>query len=96
MSRHAISYLIYHIFLPPELPHGDDSDPKCEMVLLDTVIEALRKFKSLITDDQHHVIDLVLTMVTSMRTMLDCFRGQGGLAEGKVEVILRRLCEHGE
>ena len=91
-----MNYLIHHIFLPPELPHGHDSKPEFEMMLLDTVIEALRKFKSLITDDEYHVLDSVLAMVTSMRTMLDSSSSQGGLVEGKLEVDLKKLCEQGE
>ena len=96
MSSQAMNYLIHHIFLPPELPHGDDSKPEYEIILLDTVIEALRKFKSLIADDQYYILDSILAMVSAMRTMLDSSSSQSGLVEGKLEVDLKKLCEQGE
>lgn len=43
-SHDAISYLINHIFLPPELPQQDDSTHDREAFLVSTVIESLENF----------------------------------------------------
>jgi hypothetical protein len=85
-------YLIYHIFLPPKLLYEDDFDSKYETILLDTTIDVLLKFKDCVTYDQNNIINLVITIVTNLRTVRDSDT-MGAVSEGKLGNALRDLCK---
>jgi hypothetical protein len=92
----AMMYLIHHVFLPPKLPNEDDFDSECEMILLETIIECLWKFKGFIVSEQYPAIDSVIAMVTSMRNLHDSSGPRGGITEGKFEDALKSLCGQGK
>jgi hypothetical protein len=94
VSFGAIMYLIYHIFLPPKLPQEDDFDSEYEMILLDTTIDVLLKFKDCVTDDQNGVIDSVVAMVTNLRAVRDS-DAVGAVSQGNLGNVLRDLCKKG-
>jgi hypothetical protein len=84
--------MFHHIFLPPKLPGGDDSSPDHEKALLDTTIDALRKFRELAMEDCNGAIDSVIRMVTSLSATRDF---EGNVNEGKLSNALRDLPEKG-
>lgn len=92
----TMMYLIHHMFLPPKLPHADDYESKREVILLETTIDALRKFKDFVAHDQHHIVDSVTAMVTSMKTVHDPSASKGGILQGKLEDALKNLCRQGK
>src|SRR5271163_4884823 len=91
VSFGAIMYLIHHIFLPPKLPQEDDFDSEYEMILLDTTIDVLLKFKDCVTYDQNGVIDSVVAMVTNLRAVRD----SDAVGAGNLGNVLRELCKKG-
>ncbi len=96
LSSGAIIYLIRHIFLPPKLPHQDDFDSVYEMILLDTTVDVLLKFKDCVTYDQNGIIDSVIAMVTNLRTVHDSFGTVCAVSEEKLASALRDLCKKGK
>jgi hypothetical protein len=92
----AIMYLIYHIFLPPKLPHEDDFDSDYETILLDTTIDSLLKFKNCVTHDQSGIIDAVIAMVATLQTVRDSSSTLGAVSEEKLGNALRDLCKKGK
>ena len=89
-------YLIYHIFLPPKLPHEDDFDLEYETILLDTTINILLKFKGYITYDQSAIIDSVIAMVANLRTVRDSGGTVGAVNEGELGNALKDLWKKGK
>ena len=92
----TVMYLIRHMFLPPKLPHEDDFNSENETVMLDTTVEGLLKFKSCVAYDQNGIIDSVIAMVTSLRTVCDTFGTEGAVSEGKLRSALMDLGKKGE
>ncbi|KKZ67076.1 hypothetical protein EMCG_07247 [[Emmonsia] crescens] len=91
----AIMYLIHHIFLPPKLPNEDDFDSDCETALINTTLEALVKFKDVVTYDQNSIIDSVISMVTNLGTVRDSSSVDGSISEEELGAALRDLCNKG-
>ena len=87
-------YMINHIFLPPQLPQGDDFNVEFETILLKTTISALLQFQDQITDDQDAVIDLVYVMLDNLRTVRDS--SSGAVSEDNLKDILMNICEEGK
>ena len=88
----AIMYMIYHIFLPPELPQEDDFDPQYEKIMLDTTSDALQMFKAAAENGQHDIIESVRAMIGNLRNLRDDL---GTINEGKFESALRELPKRG-
>ncbi|EER36939.1 conserved hypothetical protein [Histoplasma capsulatum H143] len=95
LSHGAIMYLIHHIFLPPELPQEDDFNSHYENLLLDTIFQALLDFKHCVTRDQHGIVDLVIVMISNLKTVRECSSSDGSLSEEKLENALKNLCNNG-
>ncbi|KAF2866821.1 hypothetical protein BDV95DRAFT_611492 [Massariosphaeria phaeospora] len=47
VSVEAIAYLVNHVILPPKLPQADDYHPANEIVLIETIRQALQEFQDL-------------------------------------------------
>ena len=94
-SSEAIQYLFHHIFLPPHLPQND-SDSEYEPVLLDVTVDALKRFKDWATQDQHGLIDSIIGMVTSLRSIHESCDTGGAVSEVKFAEALRSLCADGK
>ncbi len=58
MSRDATSYLLHHIFLPPQLPHEDDFHLQHERALLDAVLQSSGKFRRHVPERQRGFADM--------------------------------------
>lgn len=91
-QQSEIEYMIHHLFLPPKLPGGDDSNPDHEKLLVETTISSLQEFKDLITEDRNGAIDSVIRTVSSLNIILD---SEGHVDEDKLSNALATLPETG-
>ncbi|KAJ9257552.1 hypothetical protein DTO195F2_5534 [Paecilomyces variotii] len=92
LSLEARLYLFHHVFLPPKLPQSDDYDASCELILLDSVINSLQKFRALVPNQHRQVLGPVITMVARLREI----RGShGDVSEGKLKEALQKLDTEG-
>ncbi|KAI0107369.1 hypothetical protein F4776DRAFT_675198 [Hypoxylon sp. NC0597] len=71
LSVPDISYIISHVFLPPNVPQRDDYAVVREEALLKTVIETLSEFKVYVKDEQVHMIDLAISSVQTLHQSPD-------------------------
>lgn len=93
LSLEARLYLFHHVFLPPKLPQSDDYDTSCELILLDSVINSLQKFRALVPNQHRQVLGPVITMVARLREI----RGShGDVSEGKLKEALQKLDTEGK
>ena len=81
MHPEVIQYLFNHIFLPGKLPQQDDYNSAYEIVLLDTVIEALSQFQKHVSLQEADSCSTAITMATRLRKM---YNHHGGM--DKVEL----------
>lgn len=95
LPRGAIMYMIHHMFLPPLLPHEDDSNQEYDTLLVNITINALRKFRECHMEDDHDVIDTVINMVTSMKDVSNTVDEIGTVNEQKLLAALRNLPQQG-
>ncbi|KAJ5358297.1 hypothetical protein N7541_005455 [Penicillium brevicompactum] len=67
MSLESSSYIFHHVFLPPRTPQEDDHNFEHERFLLDTVIEALSRFRNFLPTEQFDVFNEIITMTIRLR-----------------------------
>lgn len=67
MSLESSSYIFHHVFLPPRTPQEDDHNFEHERFLLDTVIEALSRFRNFFPTDQFGIFNEIITMTIRLR-----------------------------
>jgi hypothetical protein len=90
----AATYLINHIFLPPKLPQADDVNMEYEILMLDTTIDRLSKFKGHMLEHSA-IIDAAIAMITTLRDVRDSL-STGAVNEKKLRDSLADLCKEGE
>ena len=95
LSSEAAMYLVHHIFLPPQLPHGDDFDPEYETIMLDTIIAALLKFEHYAIHEQKGLVASVITAITNLKAVSDTFDAIGGVNEDELRRALGDLHQKG-
>ncbi|OTA55802.1 hypothetical protein K449DRAFT_468641 [Hypoxylon sp. EC38] len=66
LSSNEISYIINHVFLPPQLPQQDDYKVEYEESLLNAVTHALSEFKEYGPDDVTSVVDSVIASIQTL------------------------------
>ncbi|KAL8299223.1 hypothetical protein RB593_009210 [Gaeumannomyces tritici] len=67
----SLCYLIRHIFFPPKLPHPDRTSEANERTLLETVCDALKRFRALLCVEQTPAVDRCIRMVSCMMDARD-------------------------
>ena len=85
-------YLIHHTFLPPELPQQDDFDPRRELILLDTVSDALQRFRFAAEHDQRDIVESVSAMLGNLTVVRD---DSGAINERNLQSALQMLPDRG-
>ena len=88
LSPGAGLYLFHHVFLPPKLPQKDDYDTEYELVLLESVIYALGKFKAHVPKCPDRIIASGIEMVSRLR---DTHGSHGDVNEKKFKMALEKL-----
>ena len=86
-------YMTHHVFLPPQLPDADDTDPLREMALMRSVHSALQRFMSLQKDDDLAGIMCCIKMVNLMMSLRD---SAGALDSDTLDEALSQLQENGK
>lgn len=92
LSLDALMYMIHHVFLPPCTPQQDDYSPKNEIILLDTVSEAIKAFGECAGDDQKDIIQFIGYMMDYLRKVRDA---SGEISEVELGRALGMLFEKG-
>jgi hypothetical protein len=90
----AATYLINHIFLPPNLPQADDVSMEHEVLMLEVTIDRLSKFKGHMLEHSA-IIDAAIAMITTLRDVRDSL-STGAVDEKKLRDGLAELCKEGE
>ncbi|CAG8972326.1 hypothetical protein HYALB_00001729 [Hymenoscyphus albidus] len=89
---HAITYMIHHTFLPPNVPQEDDFDPRNEETLLCTLSDALQQFKAAAGSSEQGVLESISTMISNLRSVRE---DSGAISEANLERALQKLSEKG-
>jgi hypothetical protein len=92
----AIKYLIYHTFLPPKLPDGDDANPQHESILLSIVVDSLKHFRECVTHDLRDALDSATVMIANLSTVHGSFGFHGSVREGPFRTALQNLHRTGK
>lgn len=93
LSESAIQYFVDHVFLPPKLPHRDDSHPQIEDALLQHVARQLQVFRDTVTSYVTGDMEPVLTM---FKYLLGVHDAEGlAINEGKLREALKTLSRQG-
>lgn len=92
LSFDDIMYMFRHVFLPPQLPQKDDSDPQLEKTLLDTLCSVIQMFKSDAAHGQQDVVQSASDMMEVCRSVRD---NSGSISESKLKGALQDLCKKG-
>jgi hypothetical protein len=88
-----MKYMFHHVFLPPKLPQEDDYNPEHELALLDSVIQALERFKTYATEQQDVIFAFVIEMVCRLKSQAGI---HGDVNEGKLLQNLHKLSHYGK
>jgi hypothetical protein len=95
-SRGAITYLIHHMFLPPQLPHKDDFDLSHEKFMLETTLGGLSRFKQCLPPPQRQITDSVIAMIMSLQATNQTSGSTGGSPEECFRETLKQLDTQGK
>ncbi|OTB10950.1 hypothetical protein K445DRAFT_236605 [Daldinia sp. EC12] len=71
LSKKEADYIINHVFLPSQLPQGDDYDVKNEEALLKIVIRALSVFRGYLEGDEVQAVDLAMITIQHLHRSQD-------------------------
>ena len=85
-------YIVNHVFLPPELPQDDDSDPKKDTALITVMLAAMKSFLDFCPPQEHHIWKAHVQM---LEAMLDIQDQAGGLLALKLQRRIRDLNDGG-
>ena len=81
-------YIITHVFLPPKLPQGDDSDSEHDSALIGECGAALRAFQARLPSQEHWRWVAPIMMLCKMLELRD---PSGDMLSEKVEISLETM-----
>jgi len=90
--RKDLNYVITHVFLPPKLPHKNDSDDTKSASLIEELLAALKLLQALIPEQERSKWIPCIKMVGNMLELRDHF---GRLAAEKLQTTLRKMIDGG-
>ncbi|KAH7202881.1 uncharacterized protein BKA55DRAFT_292865 [Fusarium redolens] len=70
-SNDQIKYLFHHLFLPPQLPGGDDMSAPNTIFLADSVLKTLQRFTVKLGGKDVTTAEPVISMLQTMRDTTD-------------------------
>lgn len=94
LNPEAVTYLINHVFLPPQVPQSDDFDPKLESIIIKVVTASLQKLLHSSKLSQQVTIASATAMITSLSEVHD--PATRSVSEHKLRDALVNLCRQGE
>ncbi|KAF6803348.1 hypothetical protein CMUS01_15113 [Colletotrichum musicola] len=89
------SYLVRHVFLPPQLPQSDDSSHGNEMALVQCAHDALVRFRSHISESQQEPVTLATGLLRNMLSVHKPLGESSAVDEGEFVKILCQLYDSG-
>lgn len=95
MSYQSVLYLVYHIFLTPQLPQGDDFSAENENALLQCLQNALTKYCDLVSNDMKKIAEVAAGMANAMFCVHRPLGDTIGVDEGKLLNMLHELSKTG-
>lgn len=87
-SAEAVSYMIHHVVLPPELPQEDDRNPGHERNLLEQAVLALQDLQSITKGEYANTVTSAIATIKNLR---DCRNDRGDASEAQIERFLTKL-----
>lgn len=87
-SLSEVEFFINHLFLPPELPHKDDTNNDLDEALLYLVTVALAAFNAEVPSHQKAAVDRVMSSIQWLAGLRD---GKGAVAEVMLLKALNEL-----
>jgi hypothetical protein len=87
-SSSNLEYIITHVFLPPKLPQGDDSDPKRDLALIERFRAALKLFQARFTGRERQQLETPILMSSNMLGLRDT---SGDIRSEEVERSLEAM-----
>jgi hypothetical protein len=94
LNPEAVTYLINHVFLPPEVPQSDDFNPKLESIIIKVVTASLQKLLPSTNVRQQVTIAAAIAMITNLSDVHDSATSH--VSENKLRDALVNLCRQGE
>jgi hypothetical protein len=90
LANESLMHMIYHVFLPPKLPHtGDGPDVvKADLILLGNLLEALEAFGSYFSAGKDEDIQSIHSMIENLVYLSD---DSGGVHEEKLLETFEKL-----
>lgn len=93
LNPEAVTYLINHVFLPPQVPQSDDFDPKLESIIIKVDTASLQKLLRSSNLSQQVTIASAIAMITSLSKVHDS--ATRSVSENKLRDALVNLCRQG-
>lgn len=87
-SPSEVEFFINHLFLPPKLPHKDDTNNNLDEGLLRLVTVALAAFNADVPSHQKAAVDRVMSSIQWLAGLRD---GKGAVTEEKLLQALNEL-----
>lgn len=91
LSSQMLEYIFHHVFLPPQLPDGDDASPANELCLIELVRDCLIEFLPRADPSYHEAIKCAAALMKNTQTATSY---DGYLQEDGVRAVLKQIGPH--
>lgn len=94
LNYEAVTYLINHVFLPPQVPQSDDCNAKLESVIIKVATASLQKLLHSSNLSQQVTIAAAIAMMTTLSDVHDS--ATSSVSENMLRDALVNLCREGK
>ena len=94
LNAEAVTYLINHVFLPPQLPQSDDFNAKLESIIIKVATASLQNLLHNSNPSQQATVAAAIAMIASLGDVHDS--ATSSVSEDKLREALANLCQQGE
>ena len=95
MDSPTAKYLVHHIFLPPKLPHEDDTSALREAALLDTTLRCILKFRSHVPETQRCCVESAIQLIQRLCNVHERNGDFVTISDEGLRSEFSYLCKHG-
>ncbi|KAE9567462.1 hypothetical protein CGMCC3_g16424 [Colletotrichum fructicola] len=95
VAMETTSYLVRHVFLPSQLPQGDDLSHGSEMNLVTYAHNALATLRDHVAESQKEPVTLAAGLLRNTLLIHKSLGGSLAVDEGELTKVLRRICDSG-
>lgn len=93
ISVDGLEFIIHSVFLPPQLPQQDDSEPERDQALAKVVLQSLARFAA--TGGHAKASDSAAPLIKMLENIIRSRAPKGGLIQGEVEKQLGSMKNSG-